>query len=195
MSRGRPRKFDKEKALNTALKLFWEHGYEGVSVALLANEIGINIPSLYSAFGNKEALFIKAVEHYGELNGKMYHDAFKKKTAKEVAKAILLGEVELVTRRGSPDGCLMIQGALATGPEAKSVQLMMARQRKLAEKWVEERFKRAQKDGDLPKSANPAHLASFIMTLNSGIAVQAKSGSTKKELEHIVEIAMKGWPA
>ena len=90
MPRGRPRKFDREKALDKALELFWRHGYEGTSVSLLAGRIGVNIPSLYAAFGNKESLFLEAIERYGELNGRIYHEAFKLETAREVARAILV---------------------------------------------------------------------------------------------------------
>lgn len=194
MARGRPRQFDKEKALDTALKLFWTHGYEGTSIAFLAEQIGVKVPSLYAAFGNKEALFMAAIERYSELNGKMYHESFQKKTAREVVQAILDGEVELVTRRNSPDGCLMIQGALVTSPESEKLRTMMAGMRRMAEKWVEKRFIQAQQDGDLSKGADPAALACYIMALNSGIAVQAKSGATKKELQEVVKVAMQNWP-
>jgi len=194
MPRGRPRNFDKAEALDIALKLFWQHGYEGTSVAMLAEAIGVNVPSLYAAFGNKESLFLRCIERYGELNGKMYHESFKKKTAREVARSILEGEVELVTRRGTPDGCLMVQGALATSPESESIRKLMAGMRGMAEKWMVERFRHAIDDGDLPSDADPAALACYLMSLNSGLAVQAKSGVGKKQLLKVVDIAMRSWP-
>ena len=195
MNRGRPRKFDKSLALDIALKLFWQHGYEGTSVAMLAEAIGVNVPSLYAAFGNKEALFLECIGRYSEFNGKMYHESFKKKTAREVARAILEGEVELVTRRGTPDGCLMIQGALATSPESDSIRKMMAGMRAMAERWMAERFQKAMDEGDLPPSADPRALACYLMSLNSGLAVQAKSGVSRKQLLNVVDIAMRSWPA
>ena len=194
MNRGRPRKFDKTQALDIALKLFWQHGYEGTSVAMLADAIGVNVPSLYAAYGNKEALFLECVGRYSELNGKMYHESFRKKTAREVARAILEGEVELVTRRGTPDGCLMIQGALATSPESDSIRKMMAGMRAMAERWMAERFQKAMDEGDLPKNADPKALACYLMSLNSGLAVQAKSGVGRKQLLSVVDIAMRSWP-
>ena len=105
MQRGRPRNFDEAEALDTALRLFWKHGYEGTSMAMLTEAIGVNVASLYSAFGNKESLFLQCVERYSELNGDLYHESFKKTTARDVVRSILEGEVELVTRRGAPDGC------------------------------------------------------------------------------------------
>lgn len=195
MARGRPRKFDKDKALEVALKLFWAHGYEGTSVALLAETMGINVPSLYSAFGNKEKLFLQAVEYYSQMAGPMYHESFKKKTAREVAQAILDAEVKLVTQKEYPDGCLMIQGALTTSPESEGIRKMMADMRRMAEKWIKERFQRAKEEGNLPAHADPAALACYIMTLNSGLAVQAKSGASKKELQAVVKVAMNTWPS
>src|SRR5687768_6496571 len=114
MSRGRPRTFDKQEALDTALRLFWRHGYEGTSISSLAQAIGVTMPSLYLAFGNKESLFMQAVERYGQYNGTLYEKAFAKKSAREVARSILLGEVDLVLGKDTPDGCLMVHGALAT---------------------------------------------------------------------------------
>lgn len=195
MARGRPRDFDKAEALDMALKLFWRYGYEGTSVAMLAETIGVNVPSLYAAFGNKESLFLECVGRYSELNGAIYHESFKKETAREVARSILEGEVELVTRRGTPDGCLMVQGALATSPDSESIRKMMAGMRAKAEKWMAGRFQKAIDEGDLPPDSDPAALAGYLMTVNSGLAVQAKSGAKKKQLLKVVEIAMRNWPA
>src|SRR6516162_2989486 len=169
MQRGRPRNFDKTEALDTALKLFWQHGYEGTSMAMLTKTIGVNV--------------------------ELYHESLKKKTAHDVARSVLEGEVALVTRRGTPDGCLMIQGALATSPDAERIRKMMAQMRAMAEKWMADRFRQAIDEGDLPSDADPTALACYLMTINSGLAVQAKSGVSKKQLLKVVEIAMREWPA
>lgn len=194
MAKGRPRSFDKDEALDIALRLFWQYGYEGASISQLADAMGIKIPSLYAAFGHKENLFKQAVQRYGELNGKLYHDSFAKKTAKEVIQSILEGEVELVTRETCPDGCLVIQGALATSPASESVRKFMCELRAMAESWMRERFERARKEGDLPPEADPATLACYVMALNSGIAVQAKSGVGKERLIQVVRHVMESWP-
>lgn len=194
MARGRPRTFDKVEALDAALALFWRHGYEGTSIAMLAEAMDVKVPSLYAAFGNKESLFLRSVERYGEQNGVLYHRAFEKRTAREVARAILEGEVELVTRRGTPDGCLMVQGALVTSPDSEKIRKLMADLRGTAERWMTDRFRQAIDEGDLPLDADPAALACYLMTVNSGLAVQANSGVKKKQLLEIVDIAMRGWP-
>lgn len=194
MPKGRPRAFDTDKALETALRLFWSHGYEGTSVAMLADAMGIKVPSLYAAFGNKEALFMKAVERYGELNGAMYHDAFRKTTSAGMARAVLEGEVELVTRTNAPDGCLVILGAVITSPESENIRRFMCDLRAMAQGWMRDKFDEFRQSGDLPDDADPAALACYIMTLNAGLAVQAKSGATRDMLMNVVDAAMAAWP-
>ena len=189
-TKGRPRKFDKENALKTALHLFWRHGFEGVSIANLAKAMGINVPSLYAAFGNKEQLFFQSVELYGKTNANIYAPALALNTAYEVAQAILLGEVDLVTNPEAPDGCLMVQGALVTSPESQQLSDMMSKLRMTAEGWMADRFEKAKSDGDLPKNADAKALACFIMTINSGIAVQAKTGVRRDELLKIVDYSL-----
>jgi AcrR family transcriptional regulator len=120
--RGRPRQFDESTALDTALRLFWRHGYEGTPISTLAQAMGLTVASVYNAFGNKESLFMKAVEHYDRYSESLYKEAFAKTSAREVALGILMGEVDLVSGEGTPEGCLMIQGALATSPESEAVK-------------------------------------------------------------------------
>lgn len=194
MTKGRPRKFDKDDALETAMKLFWQHGYEGVSIAKLAEAMGINVPSLYSAFGNKEKLFMAAFDKYSLLGGHIYIDSLKQKTAREVAYSILKGEVELVTNPEHPDGCMVILGALVTSSDSDHIKKRMDEMRQTPPKWMAERFAQAIKEGDLSPEVDPKSLACYIMTLNSGLAVQAKSGVGKKELMKVVDIAMRNWP-
>jgi AcrR family transcriptional regulator len=194
MARGRPRQFDKDAALDIALALFWRHGYEGVSVAMLAAAMSIRIPSLYAAFGSKESLFLAAVRRYSDFAGRIYHDAFALPTAREVAHAILLGEVDLVTQPNRPNGCLMVQGALVTSPQSEKIAELMGGMRLTAEGWMEARFRRAQADGDLARDADPKALACYVMTVNSGLAVQARSGVSREQLLAVVDIAMRAWP-
>jgi AcrR family transcriptional regulator len=190
--RGRPRGFDKDQALDTALKLFWRHGYEGTSVAALAEAMGVSVPSLYLAFGNKERLFLQAVEHYGRYSGELYEIAFRQTSAQEIMRAILIGEVDLVAGEETPDGCLMVQGALATSPESEEVQQAMATLRRQAEADVADSLERA---GELPAGWDARTLACYIMTVAAGLAVQAKSGVGRKDLLSAVDMAMRIWPS
>jgi AcrR family transcriptional regulator len=194
MPRGRPRQFDEEEALDTALRLFWRHGYEGTPISTLAQAMGLTAPSVYNAFGNKESLFMKAVGHYDHYSARLYEEAFAKTSAREVARGILMGEIDLVSGEGTPAGCLMIQGALATSRESEVVQQAMAKLRRQAEADVAARFEQFQVAGQLPPGWDAKALAGYVITVATGMAVQAKSGASRQELTDVAEMAMKIWP-
>ena len=112
---GRRRSFNTEQALDSALRLFWRKGYEGTSLSDLTKAMGINRPSLYSAFGNKEALFRKALDRYAEGPAGYFSEALKKPTARAVVEGVMRGAIDLLTDPRNPPGCLIVQGALACG--------------------------------------------------------------------------------
>src|SRR6478672_4047067 len=114
-SPGRPRAFDPEEALETALRLFWQKGYEGASLSDLTEAMGINRPSLYAAFGNKEELFRKAFDRYAAGPASFWGEALKAPTARAVAEQLLRGCVAAQTDPEGPKGCLAVQGALSCG--------------------------------------------------------------------------------
>lgn len=188
---GRPRGFDEQEALDTALRLFWRQGYEGTSIAELSLAIGVSVPSLYLAFGNKEQLFLKAVEHYGRYSGGMYQAALAQSSARDVVRCILLGEVELVTGGDTPDGCLMIQGALATSAGADTIREALAALRSRAEAAVADKL---QTLGDVPAGWQAPDLASYVMALAAGIAVQAKSGVSRDRLLRMTDAVLRSMP-
>jgi len=194
MSAGRPRTFDADKALDSALELFWRHGYEGTSLAMLTQAMGINVPSLYAAFGNKEALFMKALEKY--LAGPAFYwpAALEEPTARRVAQKIWEGSINLATHPAYPGGCLLVQGAMSGGPTSRPVRDALSQCRSSGEVAIRERFKRAIAEGDLPPTANAAKLARFVMTMNCGFSVQAAGGATRRQLKEVADIALRSWP-
>ena len=194
MARGRPRTFDTDHALETALGLFWRHGYEGTSLAMLTDAIGVNVPSLYAAFGNKEALFRKVVDRYLEAPASYLPTACRQPTAREVVEELFRGAIRMVKKPKSGDGCLLVHGALAASPDGGAVRAELARRRAGAEAYVRRRFERAQAEGDLPASADPAKLARYVMTLVWGMSVQAAGGATRRQLESVAETALECWP-
>src|SRR5438552_1765659 len=165
---GRPRAFDVDQALDQALKVFWRKGYEGASLPDLTRAMGINRPSLYAAFGNKEALFRKVLDRYVEGPAAYVREALNEPTARAVAERLLHGAIDLLADPRNPRGCLMVQGALACGEAAESVRRELASRRMAGEAAVRRRFERARAEGDLPADADPADLACYLVTILRG---------------------------
>ena len=194
MAIGRPRAFDKDQALDQAVHVFWEKGYEGTSIADLAAAMGINPPSLYAAFGNKEALFKKVLERYEAKRDAFFAEAFAAATAREAMARLLDGTVELLSDKRTPQGCLMVQGALCGGEACEGVKQDLASRRLAGEVLIRERLKRAKREDDLPAEADPAALASYVATVMQGMAVQASGGATAKQLREVARQALRAWP-
>ena len=194
MPSGRTRQFDADEALDRALEVFWACGYEGATLPELTRAMGINRPSLYAAFGNKEQLFRKALDRYQTGPQGFLTEALLKPTARAVVETIFSGFVGMCVR-DKARGCLIVCGALACGEEAEPVRRELARLRQAAVTALRERFERAVQDGDLPEGTDCATLARYIATVLNGLAVQAASGATEKELRLVSATAMRAWPA
>jgi AcrR family transcriptional regulator len=190
---GRPRAFDIEKALDCALQVFWHKGYEGASLSDLTKAMGINRPSLYAAFGNKEALFRKALDRYADGPAAYVYEALDEPTARAVAARLLHGAVDLLTDPRTPPGCLLVQGALACGDAAESIRRELVARRAAGEAALRQRFERALADGDLPADAAPADLTRYLVTVVYGMAVQAAGGASREALQRVVEMALRAW--
>ena len=194
-STGRPREFKPDEALARALEVFWNQGYEGASLGELTAAMGINRPSLYAAFGNKEALFRKALDRYVNERMAFIRAAIEEPTARRVVEALLRGYVASVTDPRTPPGCLTVQGALASGPDAETIRAELTARRLAGEALLRARLERARKQGDLARDANPADLARYINTIAQGLAVQAAGGASRKQLDRVVDLALRAWPA
>ena len=190
MPSGRTRQFDTDQALERALEVFWARGYEGATLPELTAAMGINRPSLYAAFGNKEQLFRKALDHYQTGPQSFLTEALKEPTAKGVVEAMFSGFVKMQRNRAKARGCMIVSGALACGKEAEPVRRELVRLRQAAVEMIRERFERAIQEGDLPQGSDCATLARYIVTVLNGMAVQAVSGATEQELRRVAAVAM-----
>jgi AcrR family transcriptional regulator len=191
---GRPRGFDADAALERAMLVFWEHGYEGASLATLTDAMGISSTSVYAAFGNKEELFRKVLERYTEGPSAYLTRALEEPTALEVATAVLAGVVRTTTQPAHPHGCLGVHGALATSDPGRGVRDLLAGWRDDGFARIRERFRRAVDEGDLPPETDPGLLARYVTTLAFGIAVQAAGGVGSEELQTMADAALRTWP-
>lgn len=190
---GRPRGFDTDEALEHAMRVFWEQGYEGSSLTDLTSAMGISRTSMYAAFGNKDDLFRRALERYTEGPAEYGARALQEPTARQVATAFLIGSVQATTRPGCPAGCLGVQGSLAAGATARDARDALIAWRNEGTSRLRERFEQAVDEGDLPPDTDPALLARYIMTVSNGIAVQAAGGTTRNDLRQVADAAMRNW--
>jgi AcrR family transcriptional regulator len=190
---GRPREFDPDAVLETVMELFWEHGFDGVSITDLTTATGINRRSLYAAFGSKEELFVQAVQRYMVGPGGYIADALLLPTALEVARGMVHGAADATACRGRPRGCLLVQGALAADEESETVRTELANQRNAGVRALARRFDDAQAVGELP-GVDTLALSRWINAVCQGISVQARSGASLEELHLVADVALAGWP-
>lgn len=195
MRTGRPRAFCVEETLDRAMTVFWRHGYEGASMSDLTAAMGINSPSLYACFGSKEGLFRAVLERYDERRKSFMESVLAAPTAAEAAKTYLHGVADFAidTSGKNPPGCLLLQSGLSCGDS--DIPDEMARHRAEKEAALCDRFTRARKEGDLPKAADPAALARYLMAVSNGICVQASSGASADDLHEVASMALMSWPA
>ncbi|MBF6482277.1 TetR/AcrR family transcriptional regulator, partial [Nocardia cyriacigeorgica] len=129
--RGRPRAFDRDVALRRAMEVFWEHGYEGASMTDLTSAMGINSPSLYAAFGGKEALFREAIELYGRTEGGLTARALREEpTARAAIEAMLRDNAVAYTAPDKPHGCMVVLAGSTYTTRTESVREFLIDMRK-----------------------------------------------------------------
>jgi len=192
--RGRPRGFDADAALEKALDVFWEHGYEGASIASLTEAMGISGKSLYAAFGSKQELFFAVLQRYERGPGAYARESVLAPTALEVARAYLEGAVRAGTQPGRPAGCLGVRAALAVGVTGQAVQDVLTAWRAASHAALRERFERAIDEGDLPPHADAELIARYLTTVADGVSVQATGGASATALQCVVDAALSHWP-
>jgi AcrR family transcriptional regulator len=195
MAIGRPRGFDIEQALDRATQVFWRQGYAGASLTDLTQAMGINPPSLYAAFGNKEGLFRAVLDRYGAGRAAFLETVLAAPTARAVAERLLYGTADTLGDPAHPPGCLFTQAGLACGGQAAAVPGELAARRACLEDALRTRFGQAQAAGDLPAHADPQALACYLSTVGQGMAVQAAAGADRATLRRVAELALSGFPA
>jgi AcrR family transcriptional regulator len=191
--RGRPRSFDRDKALERAMHVFWRQGYEGTSVSDLTHAMGINPPSLYAAFGDKEQLYLEALGRYQQRRVESMAKWFEEEpTAKAAVRRLLTEAARELARSGAPRGSMLVLSA--TQCSAESLQPELAERRASVRAILEERIERGVREAELPRGTDSAALADFYGAVFQGMSLQARGGATRKRLLSIAETAMGAWP-
>lgn len=192
--RGRPREFNEEQALDAATRVFADKGYEGASLSELARAMGINRVSMYSTFGNKEALFRKAMDRYTQASGNHLAACLSAGTAREAIENILRSGVKMHTDPKGPDACFVTQPPPTAAEATEETCRYFERKRGDVERALRRRFERAIEEGELPSSTNAEAFARFYAVLIQGLALQAQHGASEAQLTSVVEVALASWP-
>lgn len=177
-----------------ALRVFWQHGYEGASMADLTEAMGITKPSLYACFGNKEALFRKALDLYERDKLAYLRTALEAPTSKIVAQRLLCGAVTAHCGGSDPQGCLGVMSVVACSVAAESIREHVVQIRTTSENAVADRFEQAKADGDLPGDVDPRALAGCLTTVIQGLSVKAQGGASREQLQETAEAFLAMWP-
>lgn len=185
-SKGRPRTFDRDKALLQALTVFWRRGYEPASVAELCLAMGINPPSLYAAFGNKAKLFLEAVAHYEAT----FWDATWERMDSEPDLVRAIGDffhssALILTEPQAPCGCMVVLAAVNVSDDAGEVTTALKALRQEGRDYLQQRLQRAVEQGQLQPQTDTRLLASALNTLLEGMSLQAHDGVSREDLQGI----------
>ena len=194
-TRGRPREFCVDDALARALEVFWSKGYDGASLNDLTEAMGINRPSMYAAFGNKEELFKKALDLYEREKMAYIGKALNQPTARLVAETMLRGAIDTACGGDQPHGCLRVINSVACSPEAGSIRQEIVARGKAGRAALVARFERAKAEGDIPAHVDPEGLTGVLIAMLQGISLQASQNASREDLERIAETGLALWPS
>jgi AcrR family transcriptional regulator len=178
------------------MRLFWRQGFEATSISDLTAELGINPPSLYAAFGDKEQLFREAAQQYQQGADQaamvVYAEA---PTARAAVMKLLEMATMGLTRPGQPNGCMLVTAAGSCSAASPALQAELVQLRAVSRRRMQARLKRAVEEGELPAETDAAALARFYSTIIQGMTTQRVDGATRKELQATAQMAMRAWPA
>ena len=191
---GRPREFDREAALQAAMLVFWRKGFAATSMNDLCDAMGIRSPSLYAAFGSKEALYLESMEHYVKTVGPTIWDKLAATSARDGVEKMLLAATEILPETGPiPAGCMAVLGGVGDEwPAAVADVVREVRLEMLGN--LQSRLKTAVTEGELPAAADVDRLSRFYLSVFQGMALQARDGATSEELKGVAASAMLAWP-
>jgi AcrR family transcriptional regulator len=186
---GRPRQFDPDVALRAATMVFWRKGYLGASLDDLTDAMGINRPSLYATFGNKEALFLSCIDLYDAASAELLDAALAAPKIDDALDAFFTAGVEGVTSRSTPSGCLIACSLVGAAEESDRIKSKLKACMASTDAAVRNRLKQAVKAGELPADTDVAATARMVNCIRHGLALRARAGETRKELARAARAA------
>jgi TetR/AcrR family transcriptional repressor of nem operon len=187
----RPKEFDEEQALAAALEVFWEKGYEAASVQDLTERMGIQKASLYNTFGDKHALFVRALSAYSTETLDWYREQLERPGPLRVTLATMFREMN----EGCEDdedcrGCLCVNSAVELAPHDPAIAALLQRHNQAQEDLFRRALERAQASGEIPAALDAVATARYLLNVIAGLGVARKGGPSQKRLDDIVRISL-----
>lgn len=186
----RPKEFDPERALAKAMHIFWRLGYENTSMEALMKEMGIAKQSLYDTFGDKRALYLKALTHYRDQTNSLGQKVLNEIPCVRDGFRKLLFGIAAETREQHERGCLLLSANLQRDPKDSVIRDFLRDNQARVETIFREALVRAQKQGELPPQQDPAALARFFIVTIQGMRSMARLRSDRKALEQVARVAL-----
>ncbi|PKR59901.1 TetR/AcrR family transcriptional regulator [Thalassospira lohafexi] len=194
-TRGRPPAFDRDDALDKALGLFWERGYDNTSMADLSTAMELRPPSIYAAFGSKETLFDEVIAHYSKLHGtEIWGNLERFKHPKDATHHVLVASANAFTRDDTPHGCLVVLAAPQANSNHATVNQTLRGHRRKVTETLRNLYAEGQRRGHIPSIANIDTMAAYYATVQHGMSIQARDGATRTDLIAVADAAMTTWP-
>ena len=192
-AKGRPREFDTEEALANAMHVFWEKSYAGASLTDLTEAMGITRPSLYAAFGNKDALFKQAFDLYENDQLAYFFAALEAPTAREVVRQMLSGTIDNVSEESR--GCLGVTALISCNDANPDVQQAVQARVDVFREMIIKRFQRAIDEGEFEVPTSAEAMALYLMAVLQGLSIQAGTGASREQLHGAAEATLAVWPS
>ncbi|MEN1832350.1 TetR/AcrR family transcriptional regulator [Pseudomonas lijiangensis] len=192
---GRPLSFDRDVVLEKAMFAFWEHGYESTSMAELTKAMGVTVPSIYAAFGDKKQLFLEAVDLYVKKGMASRKELAANATVRENVLSSLHHAVDVFTASAGASGCLLATAAISCSQAAADVREHLAAIRRDMEASFVSTIKEGVQAGELPPETDVSVLAGFLLATVQGLAALARDGADRQKLFEIVNLSMTVWPS
>lgn len=192
--RGRPKCFNEQRALEKAMLLFWQYGYEATSISDLTHALGITAPSLYSSFGDKAGLFEKCLDYYLAHEACAIDQIFDQAKTAKIAMGLYLREnLKSLVQTHKPKGCMLVVSTMNCSTANREIQQHLLEKRYITKSKIYQRLEQGQIAGDIPQWTDLAAMTDFYVTLLQGMTIQARDGATIQQLEKVVQTAIKTW--
>jgi TetR/AcrR family transcriptional regulator, transcriptional repressor for nem operon len=187
----RHKEFDRDEALHKAMEVFWSRGYEAASIQDLVKHMGINRQSLYDTFGDKHALYLKALDRYSEVESRKVFELLERPgSVKKNLRQLFDGVVEKALCDGQRRGCFMGNAMSELAGRCKETAARTCGNMAMAEESLYRALLRGKKDGELKGVRDPRAVARFLYSSLQGLVLMAKATQDRKTLEDVVKVTL-----